>query len=192
MITKYIQYLNEGRRQILYTEKDPEFFLIKNYKRNEDGSIDCFQMVDISEPLGSNKMHDYYKMGYDGYPYEKWNFTRLSFKIRNVYGNFYCQSIKNYDLTSGPKYVENYYNCGGDNKVRSIEDYPLCIIGDSISDFNQFKWVCDIVKKNVDKFEPLVDDKIRFHQMVMRLEPNLIPYYKTIEPPTKKSILLNI
>lgn len=77
--------------------------------------------------------------------------------------------------------------------MKSIEDYPLSIIYD-ISASNRrtlphFGEVFHIVRNNIEKFIPLLDDKIAFHQMVMRLNPELIQYYTTIHPPTKKSIL---
>ena len=188
MIIKYKEFILEGK-YLKYTEKDPEFFLIKDYKRNDDGSIDCYQTVDIAPPIGTSKIYDYKQMGYADYPYKKWEFKKVPIKINKVFGSFFCQSIKGLDLTTGPKYVEGYYNCGGDNKVGSIEDYPLCIIGGDIADFNQFKQVCYIVKKNMEHFIPLVNDKVLFHQQVMRLAPDLIPYYKNIDVPSRKSII---
>ena len=98
------------------------------------------------------------------------------------------------DLSYGHKECDIY---SIDSKtIRNLDDYPLCIINELIDilygDEIFYEKVCEIqklVKANENIFRPLLDDKVKFHQQVMRMLPELIPHYTAIKPPTSKTII---
>lgn len=106
----------------------------------------------------------------------------------NVYGNFLCYENKLTNLDFCPVKTTHDFYCSI-NPLKSIEAYPLCDIGGNISDMHNFRDVYYLVKNNKEIFLPLLNDKTKFHQMVMRLKPDLIQYYTTIQPPSKKTML---
>lgn len=211
MITSYRNFLNESN-EIEWSMKDPEFYGITKYKW-ENGFLDCYQDVEIQDkqleklPFKFGKIYGGFDcesnklMDLEGAPYEVTNFfscgfidtlTSLKGGPKIVGSNFYCTNNKLTSFDGGPKEVGgDFYYDRSDTYIESIEDYPMCIIKGGISTDFHFKEICEIVKKHEDLFKPLLDNKEAFHQMVMRIKPDLIKYYTTIQPPTKKSILFN-
>lgn len=191
MIITYQKFLKESENN--WTEKDPEYWGITNYKWRGE-YLDCFQDVIL---------------------YDK-DIIKIPFKFGIVEGTFDCSDNKSLESLEGsPIEVTGSYFCnetdisildgcpkmvGGsfyEDKYhyKNITDYPLCIIMDKLDTRNfYFREIHKIVKNNVDIFKPLLDDKVGFHQMVMRIEPEMIQYYKNsgITAPSKKTILMNL
>lgn len=197
MITKYQNFLLEsdkGKVSNNYTKKDPEYFGITDYKW-VSGRLDCYQDVDInpSNIFDENVYVLPFKFGViDGdFDCSDFNLTSLKNSPVIVKGYFDCAGNKLKSFDGGPKEVHGRYYCTRTGE-RNIEDYPMCIIGDDINNVGNFRDVNNIVKNNKEIFIPLMNDKIKFHQMIMRLDPTLIRYYKTIPPPLKKLIFFDI
>lgn len=112
----------------------------------------------------------------------------LEYCPKYINGDFNCRKNMLTNFEYCPLIVGGYFTCY-DNQINSIEDCPLSIIYGGISETYHFREVYKIVKNNVELFEPLLNDKIGFHQMVMRIDPTLIQYYNIIQPPKKKTIL---
>lgn len=109
---------------------------------------------------------------------------------KTIPGTLFCSDNVNLDsLEYFPEYIGGAFFCRKTPKLKSIEQYPLSIIKGGIIGISIFKKVYEVVSKNEEIFEKLLDNKIKFHQMVMRLNPSLIKYYKTIQPPSIKTIL---
>lgn len=112
-----------------------------------------------------------------------------------INGDLYCSNNKLSNMEGLPKVINGEFNCTKNNFMY-LDDYPFglkikggnngVIIGDEL--FSRFQ---NLVTDNVEKFVPVKDDKIKLHQMAMRLDPSLVKYYRTIPPPSKKSILFN-
>lgn len=121
--------------------------------------------------------------------------TSLEYGPKEIDGNYWCQYNKLTTLEFIPKYIKYDFYCSN-NKFSSIEDYPLSIIEGKflqMYEIDKFLFHFNDIKKLVDEnreiFKPLIYDKVGFHQMVMRLNPDLMQYYLTIQPPSKKTIL---
>lgn len=189
MITKYDDFINEKFGE--FTESDPEYYGIWNYEWSQ-GKLDCYQSVTLIN--------------------NDFNNNRLPLVFGKVIGCFRCTSCELTTLFGAPYYVSEIFSCNDNNlssleycpkytnefycinnPLSSIEDYPLCIVNEFTStDVKGFREVYRIISRNKEKFEPLLNDKVKFHQMIMRLDPDLIQYYTTIQPPSKKSILFDI
>lgn len=141
--------------------------------------------------------------------------TSLEYCPQIIEGYFSCSKNKLTNLLGGPQIVNGDYHCNDNiitsleycpkslkssfycfsNELKSIEDYPLCDIKGKIDDILgyedelHFVKIHNLYKQNLNIFKPLLEDKIKFHQMVMRINPSLIQYYETIQPPSKKTIL---
>lgn len=150
--------------------------------------FDCYNCVNLTSLIGCPK-----KVGTEFACSQCTLLTSLEGCPEIIPENFYCDntSLNNFDHC--PKKVGNEFTGYNISSIKSIEDYPLCIIeGEidlSLSKTHKFNKIHEIVKENVDIFENLLDDKIKFHQMVMRLDPTLISYYTTINPPSRRTIL---
>lgn len=108
--------------------------------------------------------------------------------------DFSCFDNKLTNLEHCPKIVNGDFLCHKNN-FRGLVNYPLCDIRGSISNCDcPFGEMLQLFKQNRDKFIPLLDNKIAFHQMAMRLKPIFYAFYnsKIIPRPTKKTILLDI
>ena len=89
-----------------------------------------------------------------------------------------------------PKIVGGDFYCQGNIGLTSMEDYPVCLIGGEIMDFFELAYdICEMIKKNRESFIGLLDDKVRFHQQIMRIMPDLVPLYTTIQKPSRKTII---
>lgn len=190
MIINYREFLLENN-----TTLKPEDFGITEYEWNH-GRLDCYQDVFLSKhklekiPFNFGKIYGYFSCSRNN------GLGSLKGCPETVEGDFFCSENSNLDsLEYCPKYVGGVFYCHTIRSLESIEDYPLCIINGSINTMNSdlnFSLLCNIVKENKDKFIPLLDNKIAFHQMAMRINPDIIKYYKTITPPSKKTLLFNI
>lgn len=94
------------------------------------------------------------------------------------------------NLDHCPKFT-NSFSCKNIPALYKIENYPLCIIGRMIENNTNeyYDIIRELVMKKREIYEHLLNDKVRFHQQIMRDEPSLIKHYTTITPPSKKSIL---
>lgn len=196
MIINYNEFLKENL-VFKYTEKDPEYWGITNYKWN-NGKLDCY--CDVNIHLGSKLPFEFGRIEGDGSKI-KGNFKCTSNYITSlkglpeiIEGDFTLNRYSFISTEYFPKEIYGIFFCDNTTILGDIENYPLCIIHKYISDnkYPTTSIVLETIKKNMDVFRALLEDKIKFHQMLMRLEPELIPYYTTIHPPTKKSILLDI
>ena len=98
----------------------------------------------------------------------------------------------NNELTSFEGIPEELFSlfCINNSGIKTIEDYPMCIIHNYISDqIYGFKTIQNIVSENSERFRPLLGNKIKFHQEIMRIKPELIKEYKNIQPPSRKSFI---
>lgn len=179
MIINYSEFLNESKK--IYTKKDPEFWGITKYEWIQD-RLNCYENVNISD--------------------NKYTNGKLPFMFGEIHGDFECINSGIIDFNpESPKLVTgNYYMDDNKIDIKNIENYPLCITkGDIFCSGNNrtntgvhyFYVIANLVRENMEIFIPLVNNKTLFHQMIMRLNPELIPEYTTITPPSKKSILLS-
>lgn len=118
--------------------------------------------------------------------------TSLEYCPQNL-ESFDCGNNELTSLDHCPKIVDGFFgnfDFSGNQKIDKIEDYPLCKMKAlTTNKYPFFKEIFNLVNENPEIFEPIRYDKVKFHQMVMRLQPSLIQYYETIHPPAKKTIL---
>lgn len=91
-------------RSFKQIEETCELFRISEYKINDDGSIDCFEDINIS----------------------KKNLNVIPLNFRNVYGNFFCYNNNLTSLEGCPKMVSESFNCGKNN-LTSLEGCPSIV-----------------------------------------------------------------
>lgn len=110
-----------------------------------------------------------------------------------INGDFYCSSNNLTSLDDCPLIINGdfYYES---NYLDLEKDYPYDIrVSGKIETDGIFDKINKLVERNKEKFEPLKGEaRIKFHQMVIRLDPSFIKYYHTIPSPSKKTILLDI
>lgn len=195
MITKYYDFITESN----YTEANPEFWGITNYKW-VNGRLDCYQDVNLKNKELTKLPFDFGTIQGD-FRCNKNLMTSLEGSPSKVYGNFVCSENQLTSLDFCPSIVSEGFFCQKnllwDNSIIGLENYPVCMISHELiyntkndNQISSIFWeVTRLIKKNKEIFLQLLDDKIKFHQQIMRLRPDFIQYYKTINPPTKKSIL---
>ena len=176
MITKYYDFIHENNS---YSESDPEYWGITDYKW-VDGRLNVHGDVNLNVFTLKN--------------------NRLPFIFGEIHGEFSCINCGITDLNpESPQIVHKDYFIA-DNKIymKDLGNYPVCIIyGDIFCSGNlkdnvgghYFYEVANLVREHSIEFIPLLDNKIAFHHQIMRLRPDLIPEYKTIDPPSRKSII---
>ena len=110
---------------------------------------------------------------------------------KTVPGDYYCFDNLLTSLEGLPSYIGKEFSFFT-NRSLDIEKYPYwSTIGNiKMSDYH-FNEINDIVNSNREVFIPLMGNKEKFHQQVMRMKPDLIPYYKeTSIPVPKKSTFI--
>lgn len=187
MIISYQKFLSESN--VTYTEKDPEFYKIFNYEW-DNGFLNCYQHVFLLS-LELTKLPFKFGIIEGIFNCSGNDLTNLEGCPHTVNDSFFCADNKLTNLEHCPKYVSGRFSVFNNNPLSlSIEDYPRCVINGRIDDvIHYYNRIYRLVKDNVKIFQPLLHDKVRFHQQIMRMDPELIPYYTTIKPPSKKSIL---
>lgn len=202
MIIKYKEFVTENKSGV-----KPEDYGIYEYEW-VNGKLNCYQDVDLEKKNLKKLPFNFGEI--DG------SFLCSRNQISNLIGapekvgrNFWCSDNEITSLKHCPRIVSNDFSVnnnnldnldycpssvGGrfycsENDLKSIEDYPLCDIKGLISNVSNFRKVLNIFQSNQELFLPLLNDKVKFHQMVMRIDPSLIQYYTTIQPPSKRTIL---
>ena len=107
----------------------PEYYGIKNYKFNDDGTLDVYQDIDLWDL----------------------NVTELPFKFGKVDGNFTCHNVNLISLKGFPKIVNGDLDIHT-NKLKSLEYISEVINGDLDCNWNQiedFKYFPKIIKGDV-------------------------------------------
>lgn len=122
-----------------------------------------------------------------------------------IHKKFRCDNNPLKNLEGGPKRCTNYHF--HDYQIKYLYDYPVCVIDNELrftvsshsytngADKNslqdKFYEINTLIRSNKESFYGLLDDKVNFHQQIMRMKPEFIPSYKDsgIPLPSKKSIL---
>lgn len=210
MITTYNNFLVEGKNK--WKQSDPEYYGITNYEW-VNGKLICLQNVIISNQKWKTIPFDFGKVDGNFYCNSNINLINLIGSPEEINGvfmcnqnermvslegctekveRFYCQyndSLKSFN--NCPKFVEHDFFCSDNTSIEGfIENYPMSIIeGKIISGYDVLQDICNLVKENREKFEPLLGNRVAFNQMVMRLNPSLIKYYKITPHPSRNTIL---
>ena len=209
MITKYDKFISEKKE---YTEKDPEFWAIRDYYWI-NGLLNARQAVNFSHS-DITKIPFKFGVVHGTFDVDNCMLTTLENSPSVVHGAFFCRNNKFTDLYGSPDYIKGFFECKYNHELKSLdhcpkemmnlscdekfirdrplEDYPIAIYhNERTFEFENkyFDRVYGIVYKNQDMFRPLLDDKIRFHQQVMRMDPSLIPIYNTIKPPSNRTVI---
>ena len=199
MFTDYNSFITEALRK----NRIPEYYHINNYKW-VDGRLDVYQDVLYLTGREFSSMVLPFGKVYGAFSL-RMNYLLTSLKNgpTHVYGDFGASELpKLKSLKFCPVYVKGKFQINGNPQLpRTIEDYPLCIIGegfgrkiyDDPDDIKERPLVWDMVWETTigheKEFMELVHDKVLFHQHIMRLNPGLIKYYRTIAQPKKITMI---
>ena len=116
-------------------------------------------------------------------------------KLENLIG---LPMVINGDLDVNVNPLTSLEGCpkiiNGDFKFESekmpIEEYPYdIIVKGKIEVSGDMYYLNEVVRNNMEIFEPLRGNKVNFHQQAMRMRPDIVKHYTTIAPPSRKSII---
>jgi hypothetical protein len=135
---KYLKRFNEQEKSI---EDWCEYFNIKHYTINKDGTVDVNYKVFINNihlqdiPIQFGVVGDYFGCRNN-------ELTSLKGSPISVYGGFNCQGNKLITLEYSPVSVSGDYDCS-DNKLRSLKGCPNKMGGAFICSDNELKTLED-------------------------------------------------
>ena len=189
LITRYKDFLYESSYT---TPSDPEFYHIEKYEVI-DGIMNCFEDVSLSDshihmiPFKFGRINGKFSCSKN---LQLSSLENCPFYVRD---NFYCSYTNITNLDHCPKYVGRDFHMEGLSCINNLDDYPVCIIKGELYGIpapqKYFNRVCEIIKNNEDLFTPLLDNKLAFHQQVMRIDPSFIEFYHNISPPSTRTII---
>jgi hypothetical protein len=116
--------------KIIKSEKARDFFGVKDYKINEDGTVDIINDVSkslkiystVKYPLFNRVRHDF-NCGNDGYENQLNLTTLVNISPKIVGGSFYCNNNQLTSLKGSPESVGRNFYCYN-NKLVSLEGAP--------------------------------------------------------------------